>query len=100
MALQLWLAGDAAAALPFARKAAEDAPRLGLAQYAYGVVLAETGAFSDAIVHLQAAVRIDPGNLGYHTALATAYSEAGLYEDARRERQVSVQMSKESRGPG
>jgi tetratricopeptide (TPR) repeat protein len=100
MALRLELAGDAAAALPFARKAAEDSPGLGLAQYAYGVVLTETGAPSDAIGHLQAAVRIDPGNLGYHTALATAYSEAGRYEDARAERQASIKLARESRGPG
>lgn len=100
MALRLTLARDPAAAVPFARKAADDSPTLGLAQYAYGVALTQTGALSDAIVHLQAAVRIDPGNLGYHTALATAYSEAGRYEDAYRERQASIKLARESRGPG
>jgi tetratricopeptide (TPR) repeat protein len=100
LALRLRLAGDAAAALPLARKAAEDSPRLALAQYAYGVVLTETGAASDAIGHLQAAVRIDPGNLGYHTALATAYSEAGRYQDAYRERQASIKLARESGAPG
>ncbi|HEY9139433.1 MAG TPA: tetratricopeptide repeat protein [Bryobacteraceae bacterium] len=100
MALRLRVAGDPAAALPFARKAAADAPGLGLAQYAYGVVLTETGALSDAIVHLQAAVRIDPANLEYHTTLATAYSEAGHFEDAYRERQASIKLARESRGPG
>lgn len=100
MALRLMRAGDAAAALPFAKKAAADSPESGLAQYAYGVVLTETGAWNDAIVHLQAAARIDPANLGYHTALATAYSEAGRYEDARSERQASIRLARESRGPG
>jgi len=100
MALRLRLAGDADDAVLLARKAAEDSPGLGLAQYAYGVVLTETGALSDAIVHLQAAVRIDPDNLGYHTALATAYSEAGRYADTYRERQASIKLARESRGPG
>jgi tetratricopeptide (TPR) repeat protein len=100
MALRLRLAGDPAAAVPLARKAAADSPGLGLAQYAYGVALTETGALSDAIVHLQAAVRIEPGDLGYHAALATAYSEAGRYEDAHRERQASIKLARESRGPG
>jgi tetratricopeptide (TPR) repeat protein len=83
-----------------ARKAAADSPRLGLAQYAYGVALTETGASNDAIGYLQAAVRIDPGNLGYHTALATAYSDAGRYQDAYRERRASIKLARESGGPG
>lgn len=100
MALRLTLAGDAAAALPFARKAAEDSPGLGLAQYAFGVALTEAGALNEAIVHLEKAARIDPADLGYHTALATAYSEAGHYDEARSERQASIKLARESRGPG
>jgi tetratricopeptide (TPR) repeat protein len=100
LALRLARAGDAAAAVPLARKAAADSPRLGLAQYAYGVALTETGASNDAIGYLQAAVRIDPGNLGYHTALATAYSDAGRYQDAYRERRASIKLARESGGPG
>jgi tetratricopeptide (TPR) repeat protein len=100
LALRLAKAGDAAAALPLARRAVADSPGLALAQDAYGVVLTETGAFSDAIDHLQKAVRIAPDNLGYHAALATAYSEAGRYEEARNERRASILLAKESRGPG
>jgi len=100
LALRLTRAGDAAAALPLARQAATESPGLGLAQYAYGVALTETGALQDAIVHLQAAVRIAPDDLDYHTALATAYSEEGSYEAARSERQASIRLAKETRGPG
>lgn len=100
LALRLEVGGNPVAALPFARKAAADAPGLGLAQYAFGVVLTETGAVGDAIVHLQAAVRIEPHNLGYHTALAATYSEAGRYQDARSERRAAIQLAREPRGPG
>lgn len=100
LALRLTLAGDVAAAVPLAAKAAADSPGMSLAQYAYGVVLTKRGAFSDAIQHLQAAVRIDPDILEYHTELATAYSDAGRYEDARSERQASIKLARESRGPG
>ena len=100
LALRLALEGDAATALPLAKKAAEDAPGLGLAQYAYGMALDKTGALSDAIAHFETAVRVEPDNLGYHTALASAYSEAGRYQDARSERQASIKLAKESGGPG
>jgi len=100
MALRLLRAGDAAAALPFASKAAADAPGLGLAQYAYGMVLTETGALKEAILHLQTAASIEPSDLGYHTALATAYSEAGRYQDAQKEREASIRLARKSRGPG
>jgi len=100
LALRLALSGDAAAALALAAKAAGDSPGLGLAQYAYGLALLETGALADAIGRLQIALRIEPENLGFHTALARAYSEAGRYEDARREREASILLAKEPRGPG
>jgi predicted Zn-dependent protease len=100
LALRLARAGDAAAALPLARKAVEERPDLAAAQYAYGVALTEAGTSHDAIEHLEAAVRLDPANLAHHTALATAYSEAGWYERARLERAESIRMARESRGPG
>ncbi len=100
LALRLTLAGDAAAALPLAARAALDSPGMSLAQYAYGVVLTQRGAFSDAIRHLQAAARTDPDVLEYHTELATAYSDAGRYKEACSERQAAIKLARESRGPG
>ena len=100
LALRLVRAGDTGSGLPLARKAALDQPELGLAQYAYGVVLAETGALHEAIEHLELAVRLDPLNLANCTALAAAYSEAGRYSEARRARADAIAMARESRGPG
>ena len=100
LALRLTEEGSAAGALPFARQAAGDAPALGLAQYACGLALGRTGALTEAIAHLETAVRIEPQNLAFHTALAAAYSEAGRYEDARSERRASIKLAKESGGPG
>jgi tetratricopeptide (TPR) repeat protein len=88
-------AGDSSAALPYARKAAEDGPTTPMAQFVFGLLLSEAGDVS-GIEHLEAAERLDPPNLEYHIALAGAYSKFGRHEDARRERAASIAMAKES----
>ena len=90
------------AALPYARQAAQDGPACAIAQYAYGLILAETGDPRQAIERLETAVRLDPANLEYHISLVSAYSKGGRNEDARRERRTTITLARESgsRGPG
>ncbi|MGD0365696.1 MAG: tetratricopeptide repeat protein [Bryobacteraceae bacterium] len=93
LALLLLQSGQATEALPLARKAAEDAPSSALAQYAYGLALADP---KEAAAHLEIAERLDPSNFEYHIALAHAYSESGRNDEARRERKISIQLARQS----
>jgi len=83
-------------ALPFAKKAAEDAPENPLAQYVYGRALAGTGDLQTGIAHLEAAAKLDPSSLDCHMALASAYSRAGRPVDSRMERMESIALARAS----
>jgi len=83
-------------ALPFAKKAAEDAPANPLAQYVYGRALAGTGDLQTGIAHLETAAKLDPSSLDCHMALASAYSRAGRPVDSRRERMESIALARAS----
>jgi tetratricopeptide (TPR) repeat protein len=100
LAVLLVYANDLPGALPYAKKAAAERPSDALAEYAYGEVLLRTGDLRPAIARLEAAERLDPVAIEHHMALASAYSWAGRTEDARRERQVSIDMAQgvQSRG--
>jgi len=50
-------------------------------------------ALSSAIARLETAERLDPAALQYHVALAGAYSRAGRYSDARRERLAALELA-------
>jgi tetratricopeptide (TPR) repeat protein len=95
LALLLMNAKDLSGALPYARKAATQRPSDPLAEYVYGEVLMGTGDLPPAIASLEAAERLDPASIEYHIALASAYSRAGRYQDARRERLVSMEIAKD-----
>jgi tetratricopeptide (TPR) repeat protein len=101
IALLMVRAGASAAALPLVRQAAQDGPTNPMAQYTYGLILAGSGDLPQAIERLETAERLDPANIEYHMGLAGAYSRAGRHADARRERQTSIALAKESgsRGP-
>jgi tetratricopeptide (TPR) repeat protein len=94
LALVLERLGKFSEALPLAAKAAAEAPDLPRAQYAYGLLLLDTGETAQAIPLLEHAERADPGQLEFHTAIARAYSKAGRYEDARRERRASIDLAR------
>jgi tetratricopeptide (TPR) repeat protein len=98
MALLLVHAKDLSGALPYARKAAGEKAADAMAEYAYGEVLLGTGDLRPAIARLEAAERLDPAVLQYHTALAAAYSRAGRDQDARHERRVSLEMATGAKG--
>jgi superkiller protein 3 len=95
IALLMLRAGLIAQALPLAKQAAEDGPKSATAQYAYGLLLAQTGKFEEGIARLETAERLDPANIEYHMGLAGAYSRAGRHEEARKERQKSLEMAHE-----
>lgn len=86
--------GNPAAALPYAQRAVALQPLLPVAQLVLGRSLVETGRFAEGMEHLQKALQLQPENLEIHIALARAYSESGRKEDARRERLLSLEMTK------
>jgi tetratricopeptide (TPR) repeat protein len=89
---------DGATALPHARKAVAENPALPSAQLVLGRALVETGD-KDGIQHLETTVKLQPDNLEVHLALAKAYSKFGRREDARRERLVCLEMTKNDTNP-
>jgi tetratricopeptide (TPR) repeat protein len=82
-------------ALPYAQEAAEMNPNLPMAQLVLGRSLVGAGDLKTGIKHLQLALQMQSGNLEIHLALVNAYSKAGLKEDARRERLLSMQISQQ-----
>lgn len=95
LAWMLELQNQPAEALPYAEKTAAEAPASPIAQLVLGRSLADTGDLKQGIEHLESALRIQPGYLETHVALAKAYSEAGRSQDARRERLLSLRMATE-----
>jgi Flp pilus assembly protein TadD len=100
IALLMVRAGASSAAFPLARQAVQDGPQSPIAQYTYGLILAGTPDLRQAIEHLEAAERLDPASIEYHMGLASAYSNAGRHEDARRERRRSIALARESDSSG
>jgi tetratricopeptide (TPR) repeat protein len=84
----------AAEALPYAQKAVAEDPALPSAQLVIGRALSETGDPKDGIEHLEKTELLQPDDLEVHLALARAYSAAGRKEDARRERLLCLEMTK------
>jgi tetratricopeptide (TPR) repeat protein len=99
LAWALLMENEPAAALPEAKKAAADAPRLPLAQLSLGRALLETGDVKAATPVLESALALDPQNLEIHIALARAYSEAGREDDARRERLTCLHLTESTAKP-
>jgi len=85
---------DGTEALPHARKAAAEDPTLSSAQLVLGRALTETGDANGGIEHLEKTAQLQPDNLEVHLALAKAYSKAGRKEDARRQRLLCLEMTK------
>jgi tetratricopeptide (TPR) repeat protein len=89
---------DGITALPHARKAVAEDPALPSAQLVLGRALTETGD-KDGIQHLETTVQLQPDNLEVHLALTKAYSKFGRKEDARRERLLCLEMTKNDTNP-
>lgn len=94
LAWGLLLRNDYSGALPYAEKAIAEAPASPSAQLAIGRALIETGDLNGGLEHLDAALKLDPDNIEIHLAMVRAYSKAGRKEEARRERLLSLDMTK------
>jgi tetratricopeptide (TPR) repeat protein len=99
LAWALLMNNSPAEALPEAKKAAEEAPTLPLAQLSLGRALLETGDTKSAISLLENALALDPQSLEIHIALARAYSASGREDDARRERLACLQLTQQYSKP-
>lgn len=93
------LENDGASALPYAEKAVSADASLPSAQLVLGRALTETGDPKDGIEHLEKTEQAQPDNLEVHVALVKAYSKAGRKEDARRERLLCLEMTKNDTTP-
>ncbi|HEX7895517.1 MAG TPA: tetratricopeptide repeat protein [Terriglobales bacterium] len=82
-------------ALPYAKQVTAAQPNVAAAQLVLGRALAETGDLAAGIQHLEQALQLEPNNLEIHIALAKAYSRSGRDQDARRERMLCLQMTKD-----
>ena len=85
---------DGAEALRHARKAVADDPALLSAQLVLGRALTESSDTKGGIELLEKTLQLQPENLEVHLALAKAYSKSGRKEDARRERLLCLEMTK------
>jgi tetratricopeptide (TPR) repeat protein len=93
-----WLMqNNPAAAMPYAQQAVQAQAGLASAHLVLGRSLAETGDASAGLEHLKRAFELDPDNLEVHIALASAYSQAGQMEDARREHAWCQEATKDGR---
>jgi tetratricopeptide (TPR) repeat protein len=93
------MANDGPEALPHARKAVSAEPALPSAQLVFGRALTETGDTQRGIEYLEKTLLLQPDNLEVHLALAKAYSKSGRREDARRERLLCLEMTKNDTTP-
>src|SRR5581483_817126 len=95
LSLEYLRRGDAAAGVPYAQKAVQYAPGSFPGHNALGRLLVETNDLKGGIEQLEIATRLDPESPQNHIALATAYAKAGRTEDAKRERQLFLDLRKE-----
>jgi len=81
-------------ALVYAQKVVAEEPAFPGAQLVLGRSLVETGDAQAGLAHLGKALQLEPQNLEAHIALAKAYSELGRKQDARRERLLCLELTK------
>lgn len=93
------LTNDGSEALPYAKKAVEADASLPSAQLVLGRALTETGDAKDGVEHLEKTAQMQPDNLEVHIALVKAYSKLGQKDDARRERMLCLEMTKNDTAP-
>jgi tetratricopeptide (TPR) repeat protein len=92
--------GDAAAALPYARKATEIDSTSFVAHNALGRALVESGDLDKGIKELELSKQQAPGSPQTRIALASAYAKAGRSEDAAHERAEFLKLKQLAKKPG
>lgn len=80
--------------LPYAQKAEIEEPNLPLARLVLGRLLVETGDVKGGLEYFNEALQREPSNLEIHIALVRAYELSGRSEDARQERLICLQLTK------
>jgi tetratricopeptide (TPR) repeat protein len=91
---------DAAAALPYARQAAEIDPQSFIAHNALGRALVESGDMENGIKELELSKKQAPGSPQTRIALASAYAKVGRSEEAARERAEFLKLKQFAKKPG
>jgi tetratricopeptide (TPR) repeat protein len=92
--------GDAAAALPYARQAAEIGPESFVAHNALGRALVDSGDLENGIKELELSKRQAPGSPQTRIALASAYAKVGRNEEAAHERAEFLKLKQLAKNPG
>jgi stress-induced-phosphoprotein 1 len=69
-------------------------PELGAAAKERGNIAFREGNFPQAIQEYEEACKRDPKNAAYHNNLAAAYQKLGLFPDAKREVELSLELDK------
>lgn len=92
--------GDGAAAVPYARKAAEIEPGSFVAHNALGRALVDSGKLEKGIKELELSRLQAPGMPQTRIALASAYAKAGRTEDAAHERAEFLRLKQLTKEPG
>lgn len=86
-------------AAPYAERAEQQSAGSPTSEYVYGRMLIEKGELAQGIEHLELAEKLQPQDVMNHIALAYAYSKAQRPLDARREREISVQLAQDDNAP-
>ncbi|GAC1638296.1 MAG: hypothetical protein NVS9B14_18740 [Candidatus Acidiferrum sp.] len=94
LAWALLMQNRAEEAVPYAKRALQEKPELGASHLLFGRALADTGNVGAGIEHLERGIKLEPDNLELHIALAKAYSKSGRIEEARRERALCMQITR------
>jgi tetratricopeptide (TPR) repeat protein len=89
--------GDAAAALPWAKKAVAAAPNAFPAHKVLGQALLETGDVDGAIRELGIGLKLAPESPGLHFTIARAYQRAGRIEEANKARDEFTRLDRIAR---
>ncbi|HEY6331647.1 MAG TPA: tetratricopeptide repeat protein [Blastocatellia bacterium] len=84
-------------AQPYAEKAVQLAEGEAAPHIALGRILVETGKIDEGINELELAERFDDSSSKVHFALAHAYGRAGRKDDAKRERELFLQLDAKER---
>ncbi len=92
--------GDAAAALPYARQAAQIEPESFVAHNALGRALVDSGDPEGGIRELELSKKQAPGSPQTRIALASAYAKVGRNEDAAHERAEFLKLKQLAKKPG